>query len=617
MAVIKRASIQNLKTSVDIVDVVSSVVTLKRAGSKFKGLSPFNAEKTPSFFVSPDKGLYKCFSSGKAGDVISFVMETERLGFTEAVETLARRFNVTLEYESGGLSHEERSLRQELMDIHEEAAEVYREAFLSASDSGRFIRDYWTRARRFSEAVAEDFKIGFAPPDGGGLLERLRKRAPSDEALRQCGLFFVRGNGQFVPRFRGRLMIPIRDQQGRVVAFTARQLTITPADDPAREAKYVNSPETPIFIKGQLLFNLDRARKEAGEGRPFLMVEGQLDAIRCWSEGLVTTIAPQGTGVTDTQLRLLRRHHAALECLLDGDRAGQQAALRLVPLALQEGIEVSFLPLADGEDPDQLVLEKGVDAIHELRTRRMSAMHFTVSALLPHPEAMSAQEIAAATREVFSIVHRNPSEVARVEYLGEVARLTGLSRQALEADFRHYSDVAARRAVASATVVRPEDETATETAPAQPDEFGSPERDLLLLMLHFEALGKPLSELVDHTWIDTSTSAGRLLNQFLNDFEHDVWPGAENLDDHLESDNDRGYIASLMFEAPEIDDPIKVANDGIRRIVSNFCAPKIRKIELEIAAKQRNFDDDLLSLLKRSEEFRRLKLNPPILHPLA
>ena len=347
--VIKATSLRDLKNRVNIHDVVARVVTLRKAGSgRFKGLCPFHSEKTPSFHVTTDKGLFKCFGCGKAGDAISFVMETEGLQFTEAVEAIAQRFAVPLEYEegSGGPSKETRTLRQEIFDLHDLATDYYRQAFLAANPHGEFIRDYWVRNRKFTPELADEFRIGFAPPEDTGLAATMLKRKFSEEALRQCGLFFIRDGvlptlGTMRCRFRGRLMIPIRDHQGRVVAFTARQLEITPKDDASHEAKYVNSPETPIFTKSNLLFNLDRARTHVGDGHPFVLVEGQLDALRCWSVGLKTAIAPQGTSITDGQLALLRRYHAQVECFFDSDSAGQKAALRFLPMALKAGLEIN------------------------------------------------------------------------------------------------------------------------------------------------------------------------------------------------------------------------------------------------------------------------------------
>ena len=354
MPAIKASSLRDLKARVNLLEVASRVVSMRKVGSRFRGLCPFHQEKTPSFYVNPENGFYKCFGCGKAGDAITFVRETEGLNFTEAVETLAKRFGVPLEYEAGsGPTREERSLRQELFDLHETAAEFFYQAFKGPGAAGDFLRAYWTGPRRFPLELADEFKIGAADAAGGELAALLRRKY-SEEALRQCGLFFAPRDGgplmlgALKPRFRGRLMIPIRDHQGRVVAFTARQTDLTPADDPAREAKYVNSPETPIFTKGNLLFNLDRARQHVGEDRPFLLVEGQLDALRCWQVGLTTAVAPQGTAITDTQLVLLRRYLPQVECFLDGDSAGQKAAMRLLPMALKAGLEVKFLVLQPG-----------------------------------------------------------------------------------------------------------------------------------------------------------------------------------------------------------------------------------------------------------------------------
>ncbi|MGY8693487.1 MAG: CHC2 zinc finger domain-containing protein, partial [Verrucomicrobiia bacterium] len=227
MASIKASSIRDLKDRIGIYDVVSREVSLKRSGSNYKGLSPFNNEKTPSFYVSPDKGIYKCFSSGKAGDIISFAMETERLSFIEAVEALAQRFGFELEYEAGGRPREDRSLRQDLFDLHEFVANYYNEAFNAQDEGGDWIRDYWTQSRQFDLSVAEEFKIGFAPVAGVELGRRVVKQGFSKEALEACGLFYTRRglNPESMGyRFRGRLMIPIRDHQGRITAFTARQL---------------------------------------------------------------------------------------------------------------------------------------------------------------------------------------------------------------------------------------------------------------------------------------------------------------------------------------------------------------------------------------------------------
>jgi DNA primase len=567
MPAIKPTCVRDLKLRVNIADVISRVVTLRKAGgARLKGLCPFHNEKTPSFHVDADKGFYKCFGCGKAGDAITFVRETEQLGFTEAIEALGQRFGIVIEYEegSGGPSREERSLRQEIFELHELAAEHYHQAFKARGPAGDFMRTYWVEQRRFTPELADEFKIGVAAPADDGLGALLLKRKFSEEALRQCGLFFIRdgavlGLGSLKPRFRGRLMVPIRDHQGRVVAFTARQTDLTPADDPAREAKYVNSPETPIFIKGNLLFNLDRARTAAGEGRPFVMVEGQLDALRCWSVGLKTAIAPQGTSITDTQLVLLRRYHTQVECFFDSDSAGQKAALRFLPMALKAGLEVRFLSLAgqDKIDPDLLFLQRGLAAYDELKRDALSVMAFACRSVLPDPAAAGPEQKSRAAQTVLELIAAAESEVARAEFINEAASHLRLSPAALQRDFQSYATRQGRQNAARQAAAAP-------AAPVPAVTKGeTPELHLLMLCLHFEALGKPLSMTLPHDWIDTQHLAGVLLNRFLNEFEHDGWPGRDHLDSLLETAEEKALVASQLFDTPNFDDPIKVANEGL------------------------------------------------------
>jgi DNA primase len=615
--VIKASSLRDLKNRVNIHDVVVRVVALKKAGGgRFKGLCPFHSEKTPSFNVSADKGFYKCFGCGKAGDVINFVMETEGLQFTEAVEAIAQRFGVALEYEegSGGPSKETRSLRQEIFDIHDLATDHYRQAFLAATPHGTFIRDYWEKNRKFTAELGDEFKIGFAPPEDSGLGTALMRKKYSEDALRQCGLFFIREGaaitmGALRPRFRGRLMIPIRDHQGRVVAFTARQLELTPQDDPAREAKYVNSPETPIFTKSNLLFNLDRARSHAGEGHPFVLVEGQLDALRCWSVGLKTAIAPQGTSITDGQLALLRRYHPQVECFFDSDSAGQKAALRFLPMALKAGLEVRFLMLAGAEklDPDLLFLEKGLAAYDEVKRGSLSAMDFACRSLLPNPSAASAEQKSRAASALFEIIVQTESDVTRTSFLSEIAGFLRVAPGSLERDLRAF------QARQSGSRFAPAGPASAQAPKPVADAHGkATEAHLLFLCLHHESLLNALATLLPHEWIDTSHTAGSLLDRILAEAAHNGWTGRESLDQLLETEEEKTLVASLMFEVPADDDLAKIANEGLRSLQRRFLEPRQRQIELEIASKGgTDGESDLLSLLKQRTEITRQLRNPP------
>ena len=623
MPVIKPTCLRDLKLRVNIVDVVGRVATLRKAGSRFKGLCPFHNEKSPSFHVDPDKGFYKCFGCGKAGDVITFVRETEQLTFTEAIETLGKRFGIPIEYEegSGGPSREERSLRQEIFDIHETAAEHFHQVFKSASPTGDWMRAYWTDKRCFTHELADEFKIGAAEPADASLAAALLKKKHSEDALRQCGLFFVRegsvlGLGSLKPRFRGRLMIPIRDHQGRVVAFTARQTDLTPQDDPAREAKYVNSPETPIFTKGNLLFNLDRARSHVGEGKAFVLVEGQLDALRSWSVGLKTAIAPQGTSITEGQLVLLRRYHTQVECFFDGDNAGQKAALRFLPMALKAGLEIRFLGGATDTkiDPDLLFLEKGLAGYDAVRAGALSAMAFACRALLPSPETATPEQKARIATEIHALILNAESEVARSQFLAEAAGILRLPLSALQKDFDHQRVRQERQQANRPPAPLPEEPISVPAPKIATKD--TPEHHLLFTLLHFEQVGGPLGRTLPHEWIDLTHPAGVLLNRFLAEFEQDAWPGRDHLDNLLETGEERTLVASLLFESPQIDDPVKVANEGLRLIQSRTLEPRVRQIELALANTSTDSNVDANSLFKELLDIKR-QLRAPLRLPAA
>jgi DNA primase len=620
MPVIKPTCINDLKMRVSVVDVVSRVATLKKAGNRFKGLCPFHQEKTPSFHVDPDKGFFKCFGCGKAGDIITFVRETEGLGFTEAIEALGQRFGIVIEYEegSGGPSREERSLRQEIFDLHEQAAAHFHQAFLASDATGDFMRGYWTDQRKFPRELAEEFRIGAAGPDGSGLGAFLMRRKFSEAALRQCGLFFVREEatltlGALKPRFRGRLMIPIRDHQGRVVAFTARQTALTPEDDPAREAKYVNSPETPIFTKGNLLFNLDRARTAVGEGHPFVLVEGQLDALRCWQVGLKTAIAPQGTSITEPQLQLLRRYHTQVECFLDSDAAGQKASLRFLPMALKAGLEVRFLTLAGAGklDPDLLFQEKGLPAYEDLRRSSLSAVAYAGGAFLPNARGATAEQQSRAAQAIVELIAASESSVVRENLLAEASRHLLLPQRVLQQELEDFLARRGRQAAA-----RPSPAAAVaDAAPGPRAAAGiTPEHELLLILLHFETLARPLADALPHDWIDTGHPAGRLLNRFLAEIAHDHWPGREQLDPLLESEEERALVASLLFETPQLDEPIRQVTQGLARLRLRALTPRLRQIELDLANPRTDIDSDPISLLKERSELQRQLQQPITLH---
>ena len=266
--------VNELKGRIDLYDLAQRYVQLKKSGSSWVGLSPFNQEKTPSFYVHPSKGFFNCFSSGEKGDAISLVQKMENLNFMEAVEFLAKEFNFPLRYEKGSSAKPfTTSIKADLFALQEMVKSWFSEQFCGESEEAKIARNYWLNERRFNMDTANRFGIGLAPSDGGKLYDFLRSQNISDEVLKKSGLFGAKPHqGKLVCLFRGRLIIPIKEKLGRVCGFTGRKLSITPEWGDRKAPKYVNSPETPIFQKGELLFNLHLANKAISDSTDFLLV---------------------------------------------------------------------------------------------------------------------------------------------------------------------------------------------------------------------------------------------------------------------------------------------------------------------------------------------------------
>jgi DNA primase len=613
---IKASSIDNLRNRVGIYDVVSPYVNLKRAGAKWKGLSPFNQEKTPSFHVDPGKNLYYCFSSGQGGDIFKFVQTKENLGFAEAVEALAQRFSIPLEYEDDGRPPEALSLRKELFDLHELATAHFHACFLRTDDGGAFIREYWTKTRRFNPALAAEFKIGWAPPDGGGLLDALLKKRFSLEAFQACGLFFYREGerdpARGRPRFRGRLMIPIRDLQGRVIAFTARQTERTPADDPAHDAKYVNSPETPLFHKSDVLFNLDRAHTPVREAGRFILVEGQLDALRCWSVGVTSAVAPQGTAITENQFTLMRRYAGRVDCLLDGDAAGQRASLRALPLALKAGMEIRYLVLPPESDPDELFLEHGLAALAELDHTIVSAMAFAVRSLLPSPNP-TPREKADALRGIFEILAQCDSAMMRDDYLTEACRHARIDRTAATRDFSRYL---AQQANRRPGFTPPSVEPPANPAESPNEKLTTAEYELLMLSFHYENLAPSIAQILDPQWIDTSTWAGRLLNHCLAAHREGIWPGVDQLQELFDTDDERHAVADLRSRPFQTEDPVQAVNECLKAIFEKHFRRELSHLKNQAAHTPLTEQETIATIYSQIKQLQHMLRHPPRLDPL-
>ena len=396
-----------------MVEVVSARTQLRRAsGSRFMGRCPFHEERTPSFSVNPVEKLYYCFGCGKGGDVISFVRETESLDFVGAIEWLAERFRVPLEYDELSPRIEAERRRRERLYALLEHATAYFERLLWEGEGAADVRAYLD-ARGLGEDVCREFRLGLAP--GRGLAEKARERGFTQEELRGAGLVTVRGSDYF-PR---RLMFPLADARGRVVGFQARKLS---EDDPLR-GKYVNSPEGDLFRKGSLLYGLHLARPAISKQDRAVVVEGNTDVIALRQAGFEPVVASMGTSLTEQQLRELGRLGKRISLCFDADAAGQEATLRGMELAVGQGFAVDVVALPPGEDP--------ADAPERFEQRLAGAESYLVYRVrLELERAPDRQEGFVRAREVLARAEDSP---ARQEALRVLADRLDLPRETLGA----------------------------------------------------------------------------------------------------------------------------------------------------------------------------------------
>jgi DNA primase len=407
--------LDELRARLPVSEVVGRRVKLKKAGREFKGLSPFQQEKSPSFTVNDQKGFYHDFSSGKHGDIISFLMETEGVGFTEAVERLASMAGMALPAATPDAArHEQR--RKTLHDVMELAAKFFADTL--ASRNGAKARGY-LGDRAITPQTQLQFRLGYAPPDRFALKEHLGAQGISTEDMVEAGLL-VGGDDIPVPydRFRDRVMFPITDARGRVIAFGGRALE---KDVPA---KYLNSPETPLFHKGDNLYNLSTARQATHNGAPLIVVEGYVDVIAMVTAGFAGAVAPLGTALTENQLALLWKMADEPILCFDGDRAGQKAAYRAADLALPAllpGKSLRFALLPEGQDPDDLARSGGRVAIEEVISAARSLSDMLWSREIEGGSFVTPERRAALEARIGELSNGIRDEVVRRYYRQDLA----------------------------------------------------------------------------------------------------------------------------------------------------------------------------------------------------
>ena len=400
MALIPPETIDQIIAANDIVEVIGGYFPLKRAGGLYKALCPFHQERTPSFSVNAQRQIFKCFGCGAGGSVIRFVMSYENLDFVAAAKKLAERGGIKLvDAEMSAEDTARFSLRRRLLALHGEAADFFHRQLLR-QPSAQIARDY-LKGRGIGAEIAKSWRLGYAPDAWDAMRDFARGSGFSEEELLASGLAKLRDEenprGEFYDRFRGRVMFPICNDNGEVIAFSGRVLE---AD--AKAAKYVNSPETMLFTKGAVLFGLHKSKRAIIDRRSAVVMEGQLDLITAFEAGVQNVIAPQGTAFTEKQARILRRFLPDGEVVLcfDADAAGEKAAERSLVSLLAENLLVRVAAMPPGEDPDSMIRGKGADAFVERITAARDFFDFQLERLARGPEFETPRGKMQAARKM-------------------------------------------------------------------------------------------------------------------------------------------------------------------------------------------------------------------------
>lgn len=389
VAQIPKESIEQVLSATDIVDLINSYVPLKRAGAQYRANCPFHNEKSPSFYVNPARQSFHCFGCGKGGDAISFVRDYENLPFMEAVRKLASRSGVQIrEEESDPEADKKRKSKGRLLDLHREATEFFHMLLLKSPDAAH-ARDY-LKSRGFGKEMAANWMIGWMPENARVFLDWARDRKFTGRELEAAGICYLKEEGNVRSglrvRFRDRLMFPIRNEIGDVIGYSGRQLR----EDP-NSGKYVNSPETVLFIKSRVLFALDRAKKPILKEKAALLCEGQLDVISCHERGVEHALAPLGTAFTRDHAKLLKRYTSHVLACYDSDKAGVAASERLFRELAPEGLTMRVVCMPAGDDPDTYLKSHGVEAFRELLANAKEFFDFK----LEHARAQGVLDAAA------------------------------------------------------------------------------------------------------------------------------------------------------------------------------------------------------------------------------
>ena len=425
---IDHSTIDRIMSATNIVDVVSEYVTLRRSGASYKGLCPFHDDKTPSFYVNPARGICKCFSCGKGGNAVHFIMELEQLNYVEALKFLARKYGIEVkEREYTDEERRSQSERESMFAVNEWASHFFNDTMLQTED-GQLIGLAYFRSRGFRDDIIEKFRLGFSPDSWDAMTKEAKRKGFKDDFLVRTGLAIRRDNGSLIDKYRNRVIFPWFDVSGKVVAFGGRVLD---ARTKGVSQKYINSPESEIFHKSNELYGIFQAKKQIAKESLVYMVEGYTDVISMHQCGVENVVANSGTALNEAQIRLLHRFTQNITLLYDGDEAGIKAALRGTDMLLAAGMNVQVLLLPDGDDPDSFARKHNATEFRQyVKDHQTDFIIFKVNLLLNEAgrDPRKRSELANSILQSICVI---PDEIVRASYVHECSELMHMDEQML------------------------------------------------------------------------------------------------------------------------------------------------------------------------------------------
>ena len=588
--------LEQIRGASDIVDVIGATLPLKRAGANFVALCPFHREKSPSFNVNPHRQIFRCFGCGKGGDVFKWIQEYEGLSFVEAIKRLADRANIPLEFDNTPGAAQSRHLKDTLLQMHEGICQRWQNA-LASEASGQVARDYLAQ-RGVSEEGVKLFRLGAAPDAWDDTVNWAKSKGYDLPVVEQAGLIIRKEEtDRYYDRFRGRLMFPICDEQGRVIGFSGRILS---GDE--KTAKYVNSPETPIFTKGKVFFGLDKSKRAIHAANFAVVCEGQLDLIAGYMAGVENIVAPQGTALTGEQARILKRHAQEVVLCLDSDSAGQNAAIRAFDGLLGAGVAIRVATVPAPHDPDSFIKANGGEAFQQLIAKAEGFFDFYLNRLCATNDLATDRGRVAVTKSMGEALQKTGNAVLLDTYAQKTAQRLGVAAESIRAEFKKTSKPKLFTPEPAEDDSFPEQEQA-EAAPPPDREFW-----LLRFLLQHDEQMEWVAHHLDLNWLQ-HPAVRSILAARVSMHTDQTWRGVPSLLDTFEDDEARNLIMEAAAEehptaelGRNIVETIRLLrNDCYDRQIAGFKI-KLAQSDLPEAEQHR--------ILQQQSELRRAKQQP-------